>query len=421
MRYSDLFRKAVALLLPALFLIACSVPGEEEAAPRADNETDRTEVYSVDLAAAAKAPTGAETDETFLAAVTDFSETLFQKCARKGENLILSPLSVTYALTLTANGASGETLEEFNTLNSGIDVSQMNEYLFQSALRLASSGESKVNISNSIWADKGFAINEQFKWIAQQYYNASAANADFSGDAADIINQWVSDKTDGMIDKAMESISPNTVMILVNTVLFDGVWEKPYPEYLVYEGTFHNYDGTESPVEMMYSYELSYFTVDGYTGFSKAYLDGYRFIAILPDEGADVYEFAANFDWNTAIDTALNGSHDRADCTIPKFTYESELPLTEILQDMGLKRAFASDAELNGLAAGEGDGLSISSVNQKAKIILNESGTKAAAYTEVAIEECEYPSIRFDRPFLYAIVEGETGLPLFMGILATMG
>ncbi len=353
--------------------------------------------------------------------MTDFSEELFRKSAAEGKNLILSPISVTYVLTMTSNGAYGDTLAEFEKLNSGISLADMNEYLFWHAVNLESTRQSRVHVSNSVWADNGFPLNSQFKWIAQKYYNADAFNADFTDNAtAEQINQWVSDKTDGMIDKVLDNAPADLVMMLVNTILFDGKWEAAYEESDVSDGTFRNYDGTESPAKMLNSYELQYFSKDGYEGIAKNYLDGYKFVAILPEEGVDVYDFAAELDWSKAIDTALNANSEGAYCAIPKFEYESDIPLNEILQSMGLVQAFTSDADFRGLSEDGTRNLFISSVKQKAKIILNESGTKAAAYTEVDMTESEKPSVRFDRPFVYAIVDGENGIPIFMGILGSL-
>jgi len=414
MKYS--IKQTLAFLLSVLMLSASLSSCSKKQPPAQQNGGDTP----FDLAAAAKMPTGAEVDDRFTNAVTDFSETLFRKSAVKGENLILSPISVTYALTLTANGAYGDTLAEFNKLNEDIPLADMNEYLFWHAVHLESTRQSRVNVANSVWADNSFPINSQFRWVAQKYYNADAQNADFSDDAtADLINQWVSDKTEGMIDKVLDGAPTDLVMMLINTIFFDGKWETAYEESDVWNGTFHNYDGTEAEAEMLNSYELSYFTGDGFEGFSKKYLDGYSFVALLPEEGTDVYDFAAEVDWSDVIDDALN-SQGEVYCNIPKFEYESETPLNEILQSMGLQTAFTENADFSGLAEDGERNLFISSVKQKAKIILNESGTKAAAYTEVDMTECEKPTLTFNRPFVYAIVDGENGIPIFMGILADL-
>ncbi len=408
-----------ALLLSALLLASCA-PAEPPSTPDTEHKETEAPANPTALAAAAKNPTGAEADARFVNAVTDFSEALFRRCAEDGKNLILSPLSLTYALTMTANGAYGETLDEFNALNGGIPLADMNEYLFWNAVTLASTQNSTVQIANSLWTDTGFPVNPQFRWVAQKYYNADAFSKDFADPAtADAINQWVSERTDGMISKVLNAPPADLVMILINTVLFDGKWKTPYLDTALRKDTFRNADGTESDVTLMYSFESTYFTGDGYAGFTKEYADGYRFLALLPDEGTDVYTLAANLDWSDAIDRALNGSLSSADCFLPKFEAEWDMGLNDILKDMGLVKAFGG-GDLSGLAEDGRTGLYISNVKQKAKISVNETGTKAAAYTQVDMAECVYPRLCLDRPFVYAILDGKTGIPLFMGITATM-
>ncbi len=410
-------KRLLALLLSALML---SAPLTFTACTKVQTNLQPTGETPFDLAAAAKMPTGAEVDKRFTKAVTDFSESLFRKSMVKGENLVLSPISVSYAITLTANGAYGDTLAEFNQLNGGIPLAEMNEYLFWHAVNLKSTRQSKVTVANSVWADNTFPINSQFCWVAQKYYNADAQNADFSDDAtAEQINQWVSERTEGMIDKVLESAPADLTMMIINTILFDGKWETAYEESDVWSGIFLNYDGTEDSAQMLNSHEQTYFTGKGYEGFSKQYLDGYRFIALLPKEGTDVYDFAAQLDWSDVIDDALT-ANDEAICNLPKFEYETESPLNEILQSMGLQTAFTENADFRGLAENGEQNLCISSVKQKAKISLNESGTKAAAYTEVVLTKGENRILTFNRPFVYAIVDGETGIPVFMGVLADL-
>lgn len=412
-------RGTAAVLLCGLALAACGKKPDFY-------DTVTISTYSAELPASGKEPVGTASDSRFIDAVTNFSETLFRSCIKKGENLVLSPLSVTYALTMTANGAMGDTLAEFNALNSGIDVVQMNEYLYSLAERLEKTADSTVDIANSVWADSdGFSFNKEFGTVAEKYYDARVASIDFADKSTvNTINDWVSDNTDGMIDKAVEEIDPMTVMILINTVLFDGAWKDEYKEYNIYDEDFTGYGGTVTGTEFLHSTEYSYFEVSGGAGFSKAYKDGYQFVAILPDEGTDIYDFVSTLDISGAMDASAEGT-EKVICAIPKFEYDTEADLNQALMDMGLEKAFsAGEADLSGLGQVNGQSLYLSSVLQKAKITLNEHGTKAAAMTEVMINATSAPmvsepkKITLDRPFFYMIIDGTTHIPLFMGILA---
>lgn len=414
----------IASLFPTTILTSC---GKEKVSSPETTPPEST-VLNQPKARFIPQSKGIPTDEDFIKSVNDFSQSLFRLSLEKGKNLVLSPLSVTYALSMTANGASGETLAEFNSLNGGIDVNKMNEYLCSLTHRMAETEESTVEIGNSVWANKqNFSINETFRETVLAYYGAEAAALDFTKqESVDTINQWVSEHTDGMIDKAVDDIDPMTAMLLINTILFDGKWEVPYEEYDIVSRSFYGYTTTTEDAKFLNSTEHSYFEVEDGVGFSKAYKDGYKFVAILPNEGVDVYDFARGLDVSDTVYTA-NNSYEKVICQIPKFEYEFEVNLNEILQSMGLNRAFsATDAELQGLGTSDFGLLFISKIFQKAKIKLDESGTKAAAMTGVILE-CtaaepiiEPKRITLDRPFVYMIVDTETGIPLFMGVLADL-
>lgn len=419
MSVSNIIKKRTAvMLLCGLSLASCANDPDFY-------DTAAISTYSSELPASGKEPIGTASDTKFIDAVTNFSETLFRGCAKQGENLVLSPLSVIYALTLTANGASGDTLSEFNTLNSGIDVVQMNEYLYSLTERLEKTADSTVDIANSVWADNsGFSLNKEFAVVAQKYYDAQVASVSFADrSTVNTINDWVSDNTDGMIDKAVDEIPAETVMLLINTVLFDGAWEKEYEDFDIYNENFTGYGGTVTDTEFLHSTENAYFKVKNGSGFSKAYKDGYQFVAILPNEGVDIYDFVSTLDISDAIDASVHGS-EKVICAIPKFEYDTQADLKRILMDMGLTRAFSSEeAELSGLGQTGENSLYLSSVLQKAKITLNEHGTRAAAVTEIMVGTTAWHEpniITLNRPFFYMILDGRTEIPLFMGVLAEM-
>lgn len=364
-------------------------------------------------------PVGKPADERLSASVTAFSDKLMKKCAAEngGKNLILSPLSVIYALTLCSNGASGETLAEFEALN-GIPTDEMNEYLWSYAAKLAGTENSTVRTANSVWGNvNSFTMAEDFRTVSEKYYNAESLSIDFADQSnVDVINGWVSEKTDGLIPNAVEELDPATMLMLLNTVMFDGAWEKDYKEYQVSEGVFHGANVSRNNVEFMYSTENGYFEVDGGVGFSKMYKDGYAFTAVLPD--GDLGQFIAAADLGEIVDAAMSGT-GKVDAAIPKFEYETEMGLLDVLKEMGLKRAMSSQAELYGLSA-EGLPLYIDQILQKAKVITNEHGTRAAAMTQVMVNMMsarpeKKEVVHLDRPFFYMILDMETGIPLFTG------
>lgn len=418
-------RLIMTALCASLSLTSCAapMPDEEVGTSKSDNTVQKTTVLPI--AAAAAEPVGETADERFTNAVSDFSAKLFKACAEKSDktNLVVSPLSVVYAMTLLSNGAAESTLEAFESLNGGISVEEMNEYLFELAKTLSSTDESTVDTANSVWANEPrFTISDDFVTVAEKYYDALAKSVDFSDDTTlDTINKWVSENTDGMIENALDELDPAAAMILINTVLFNGKWEEPYEENDIRDGKFTNADGSTSEVRYMDSDEDTYFETENGVGFVKSYKDGYSFVGILPNEDIDIERFTAELDL-AKINSAINESESaKVYVSLPKFEYENELPLKEILSDLGLSEAFGVNANLCGLGSGNVGEAFLGDVLQKARIITDENGTKAAAMTEAvvlmrAMMPLEQPKyIELDRPFFYMIVENETMLPLFMG------
>ena len=409
-----------ALLACLLCAVSCGRADTEVPAdkPGEAAETKGEVTYaSVDLPAAGHEPTGNEADALLSDAVTAFSEK-FYKLAMPNldENAVFSPLSLYYALALTSNGAHGETADEFAAA-LGMDTAELNEYLYTLTNALAATKETTVTIGNSVWGNAAnFEVNPAFQKIAESYYDAHAESLTFDKAALKKINGWVSEKTDGMIDSLFDALDPEQLMILVNTVLFDGIWEKEYEEADVMPGSFTTADGQSIRPDFLYSTEYSYFEVDGAKGFSKDYKDGYRFVGVRPD--GDLEAFVADMDLGEIIEKS-GTSNLKADCGIPKFAYEAALGLNGITEALGIRKAFTDSAELGGLSSSGADVIRIDSIFQKAKIILNEHGTKAAAATAFEFGTTAFmPEIRrevyLDKPFFYVIVNAD-GIPLFLG------
>jgi len=416
--------KPISSILAALLLLGscASVTPESPDKPEGGTVVSDTLTAQIPLAAASKDPTGAEADARVTDAVTSFSERFYKEAVKRTEgNVILSPLSLYYALALTANGASGETGAEFEAA-LGMPTDELNEYLYTLTNKLAASENSTVDVANSIWGNAAnFTLSPDFQKVAEAYYSAEAASLPFDSGALARINGWVSEKTDGMIPHLLDELDPESVMVLVNAVLFDGIWEEEYEEEDVSKGTFTTADGKALRTDFLYSTEYGYFETDGGVGFSKPYKDGYRFVAVLPDPGKDVNDFVSSMDLGTILKSAYD-AHGKCLVSIPKFEYETTLGLNDAAKALGVNRAFTDSAQLGGLSADGIDNIAISEILQKAKVILNEHGTKAAAATGVVFNTTAFrpdptPEVYLDRPFFFAIADAD-GIPLFMGTVA---
>lgn len=383
-------------------------------------------VRAVDLmdGVRAESVTGKAADEAFITAQTDFAASLFRRVTERasGENALISPLSVMIALAMTANGANGETLSEMEkTLGGELTLAELNEYLHTHVENLPSDKDYKLHLANSIWVKEGdFAPKNAFLQTNANYYGADVFSAPFDATTLAEINAWVSKHTDGMIPQALGQIPSDVLMYLINAVCFDAAWEDAYAAWDVREHDFTDIHGETDRVEMMFSDEKYYLCDENTTGFIKNYADGkYQFVALLPNEDMDFSEYTASLTGDKIRALLSSVSYTPVEAGLPKFEYEYEISLPEILADMGMGLAFTEGADFSRISEMP---VCISDVLHKTFISVSEERTKAAAVTAVTtvptsaqINPTPPKEVILDRPFVYMIVDGETKLPIFIG------
>ncbi|MBR4581339.1 MAG: serpin family protein [Lachnospiraceae bacterium] len=352
--------------------------------------------------------------------------------SQPGENILLSPTSIDFALGMTENGAAGETLSQMEeTVNGGLSVDTINPIMKHLSNRYMNAAEVEWNIANSIWFknDGQVAMGDEFLDKVVGYYGADIFLAPFDSQTLDDINGWVNDKTKGMIPNILDQIHENARMYLVNAIAFEGEWAEQYEEDKITEGrTFTNADGSESDVTMMTSTENRYFEIAGGQGFLKPYKGReYSFVGILPAEGDTPEDLIAkiqkgNVDLSKTLrEAGVNEVH----VTMPEFTNDYYIEMNDTYQNMGMDIPFneakADFSPMMHSTDGSPANIWIGRIIHKTHIEVDRKGTKAAASTVVemryknAIVMDESKCITLDRPFVYAVVENETGLPVFIG------
>ena len=358
---------------------------------------------------------------------TDFAVRLFQS-AYDGKNTLLSPLSVLVALSMTANGAEGETRAQMENV-LGMTVSELNEF-FTVYLKYLNNQNLNPNVelslANSIWLRdwEGFSVKEAFLQTNADVYGAGAYRAPFDASTVRDVNRWVKDKTDGMIEKIVERFDPDDVLLLVNALFFNAKWVKQFEKNDVEQDVFHLENGTDVDATFLCGTDHGYI-VDGdrAVGFTKRYAyGGYGFAALLPNEGISVGEYLATLDGET-VSALLSNVQHRLDVKIklPKFKTSYEVVLNDVLAGMGMPDAFTLSADFSGITESLG-GLYINEVRHKTAIDLNEKGTSATATTLIGgktngIPDEDPPTVVLDRPFVYLIYDKVTGMPIFIGVL----
>ena len=362
------------------------------------------------------------------AAATDFGVRLFQTSMEEGKNTLISPLSVLYALAMTANGADGETLAQMQQV-LGMDSDDLNCYMLAYMDLLPEAEEYKMSLANSIWFkdDPNFAVNESFLQTNADYYGSSIYKAAFDEGTRNDINNWVKDHTDDMIPEILDEIPDEAIMYLVNALAFEAQWDDVYDEFQVRDDIFTKEDGTKQDVEMMHADEYQYLSDDLATGFIK-YYEGrkYAFAALLPNEGVTVQQYVDSLTGSHLQHLLADPEEIQVFTCIPKFESEYDIEMSEVLQKMGMTAAFdwrVADFSRLGTYNVDGMNICISRVLHKTFISVAEQGTKAGAATAVemvaegAAEIQEYQEVVLDRPFFYLPIDCETNLPFFIGTM----
>ena len=366
---------------------------------------------------------------------SDFAFNLFRK-TRNTESQVISPLSITYALGMLNNGAEGITREEICQVLSGgqqtdyADVATMNAFcrklLTEAALL---DKDTRVAIANSIFFNgdrKDIALKSAFKDAAATYYDATPSVLSFSDKASlGIINQWVSDQTDGMISdllKEEDMEDPNLVSFLLNAICFKGAWISPFDEKTE-KGYFDNKKRTAT--YMYQGNDFLYAETDLYRSVILPYGNGsYRMTIFLPHDGKTIDDMIAALNgknWNTA-----DYQHYNVYLGLPLIETDTNLDLEEIMASLGMKNAFLTydghgfmDFCYYGDNEANSDPCWISLMRQKAHLKLDQKGTEAAAATVIGIADKAMPqeTLTFiaDRPFIYIISDRFTGSIFFMG------
>ena len=344
-----------------------------------------------------------------------------------GENVLLSPLSILCALSMTANGARGETLAQMEQV-LGMPVESLNAYLLACRKALPDEKKCRVSLANSIWFrdDDSLTVEKDFLQTNAAWYEADLYQLPFNSAACKAINDWVRKKTGGMIPEILQEISPDAAMYLINALSFEAEWQTIYQEASIRDGVFTTEDGQQQTVPMMYSKEYRYLETGTATGFLK-YYDGKNcaFAALLPKEGITLGSCMDSLTGEQLHDLLASPESVEVWAGIPKFESTYETNLCDTLEALGMTDAFDGQlADFSGIGSSTEGNLTISQVLHKARIAVDEKGTKAGAATAVVEEPAEAPSdpkeVLLNRPFLYLLIDCREQFPVFIGTITTL-
>ncbi len=328
-----------------------------------------------------------------------------------GENRIISPVSLTAALAMAAEGAQGETLQEMLEV-LGVDDLEELRGAIPEALQSA----------NALFSRPELKLEPDYLKALQDYYNAQ----DFSMDdeVVEKVNEWVKENTDGLIEQLLsEAPDPDTLLLLINAVALDAKWAKPFAAEATQEEDFHAPDG-DVKVQMMHQTEtFDYLEQDGLQMICLPYADGkLEMWIVLPTEGKKLDDALEMLESQDLSELKKSVQQREVVLALPKMDVSDENWLRQSLTGLGVERAFSPlEAQFEGIST-QGE-LYIDEILQKARVQMDEEGTRAAAATVVIAKTTslmppmEQVEMRVDRPFAFAIIDGNSGAVCFAGAI----
>ncbi|NET38383.1 MAG: serpin family protein [Cyanothece sp. SIO1E1] len=341
-------------------------------------------------------------------------------------NIFISPLSVSMALGMTMNGATGNTLTEMQTTLGFSDLSQeeINKGYKSLKNQLENADESiEFDVVNSVWARDGLIMKEEFRDAVQTYFEAETATKDFNDPRTkDEINDWVSEKTNERITQIVDFISPEDVMFLVNAVYFNGNWKNKFDPEKTQEYEFRLNNTDYVTIDMMSQQNEAAYLINedlamlelpyGNESFSMLFIRSANPEKSIDDLLTNQLSSESLKEWTSNLTTG------QVNYFIPKLELEYKRQMIKDLMGLGMQEVFTNNAELNNLFV-EVDNLFVSSILHKTFLKMDEEGTEAAGVTAVTVGVTSLPppppSIIFNEPYLIILREKSTGVIAFIG------
>jgi serpin B len=368
-----------------------------------------------------------------------FAFELYQALKGQEGNLFYSPYSISLALAMTYAGARGETAQQMaDTLQFLLGQDRLHPAFNWLDAKLAKRGEGaqgkdgegfRLNVVNAIWGQKDYEFLSEFLDVLAENYGAGLRIMDFIREAEKsriVINDWVSEQTEGCIEDLIPpgAIDELTRLVLTNAIYFNAAWKYPFDDKMTTGGPFYLVEGGQVTVPMMKQTEsFGYTKEEGYQAIEMLYDgDELSMVILLPASG-NFAAFEETVNAQQVSDMISGLQPTQVALTMPQFGFTSEFSLKDTLSDMGMAIAFSGAADFSGMTGNPE--LFISDVVHKAFVAVDEAGTEAAAATAVIMKLTAVPEppveVTIERPFMFLIRDIETGAILFIGRVMNPG
>jgi serine protease inhibitor len=366
------------------------------------------------------------TDSKIVTANNKFGINLYSELVKneKDKNIFISPLSISFALSMTYNGAGGETKKAMEKALSFDDMTldEVNKESNALIRHLIYSDTSvRLDIANSLWGKKGTEFNSEFIKNNESFYKAEVRSLDFkSAESPKIINDWVSLNTNKKIEKIVDKIPPEALLYLINAIYFKGTWTDKFDKELTKEQDFKLPDGKTKKVQMMSRYDdFKYAKSDKFEVVSLPYgKELMSMYVFLPTENLeDFYKELTSDNWKNWMKELKK---TKGEVGLPRFKNEYEKTINDVLKTLGMTEAFSDKADFKKIFAKD-TAAAITEVRHKSFIEVNEEGTEAAAVTSVQVGATSFMPVSkpfkmiMDKPFFYVLRDNQSGTILFMG------
>ena len=330
------------------------------------------------------------------------------------KNQVFSPVSLAYALGMALEGADGATEDE---IEKALGTDDLDDWIEKNGSKLTAAG---LKLANAAFITG--EIQPDADYIEDLKKDFGAEWCEMSCDMADKINQWTKEHTDGLIEKLIDGeLDPLSQLVLVNAVAMDAKWSSPFSADETADGIFHAPDGDVTASMMHQTLYADYAETDEAQILRLTYSDsGLSMLLALPKDGQSVTGVLDKLSEKGLSYFSFPEEMTEVSLTMPKIDLSAKNTLNDALQALGVRTAFSDSADFSDIT--KSMPLQIAEVVQKARLVVDEDGTKAAAATEVGIcaMAAPLPAVDFtlDRPFVAVIAEEETGTVCFASVIA---
>ncbi|XP_022219250.1 serine protease inhibitor 27A [Drosophila obscura] len=401
-----------------------------------ETRTDKVPIGPVALPAM---PAGYDDIDTFVPFRSDshdqFSWQLLKTVLQnetQAKNVIISPFSIKLVLALLSEAAGADTQTQRELANTQTDIrSQNNVREFYrktlNSFKKENQLHDTLSVRTKLFTDSFIETQQKFTATLKHFYDSDVEALDFSNAqaAADAINGWASNITQGRLSQL---VSPDnvrsSVMLLTNLIYFNGLWRRQFAN--TYQGAFFRSQKPEQTrVEYMEQTDFFY-----YHNSEKLkaqilrlpYKGKNSMFVLLPHALEGINELVHTLENDELKGAQWAMEEVKVKVTLPKFHFEYQENFKEILKSLGVREIFEDSASLPGLTRGAdvAGKVKVSNILQKAGINVNEKGTEAYAATVVEIENkfggsTTIEEFNVNRPFVFFIEEESTGNIMFAG------